>query len=130
MALFPPLEPGVSSVFTQMDYEIIARRVGKAHFFNPLKCDSTKYNLDLKIHEERFILRMIVLLSAKEDGQNLVECKFGSSRDNAAEFDIPAEWLKGVPLTGFFSATYLCEEKDQKVPFRKKLFTTFWKWEA
>jgi len=129
-ALFPPLEPGVQSLFTQLDYEIIARRVGKAHFFNPLKCDSTKYNLDLKIHEERFIVRMIVLLSAKEDGQNLVECKFGSARDCATEFDIPAEWLKSVPLTGFFSATYQCEEKDQKIPFRKKLWATFWKWDA
>ena len=130
MALFPPLEQGVTSLFTQLDYEIIARRVGKAHLFNPLKFDSTKYNLDLKIHEERFILRMIVQLAGKEDGQNLVECKFGSARDSLEEFDIPADWLKGLPLTGFFSASYNCDEKDQKVPLRKKLWTTYWKWDA
>jgi hypothetical protein len=126
-----PPAPAGPAVFNQFDYDVCARKIGKLSLFNPMKCDDTKYVADLTIHEERFIVKLIVMMADKEEGDNLIDCRFGSGENNMNPgFEIPMSWKVFIPLTGHFSTTYVCNEKDIKVPFRRKLWNQYFKFEG
>ena len=112
---------GIPSVFTADSVQHLERRVGKLALFNPLKLENTANDCDLANEEDRCIALTILTLLAKEKGSRVVNSKIGETKESAVAMSPPKAWYTSLPDFGWWSCTYVVDEKGINTKLRKEL---------
>ncbi|KAJ1451840.1 hypothetical protein M885DRAFT_487336 [Pelagophyceae sp. CCMP2097] len=95
----------------------LVHRLGWLNVANPVKPDVRGgYGLDLRYHDHRALVKVLVRLAAKEPGRNWQHVEF-RYRDGQGSpgWTLPANWDLNDPgprMNGFLLLTYSCEPKD------------------
>lgn len=89
--------------FSDSDNQILRYRLGHLSLFNPISPDG-KYDLDLAIHEQAAVAKLLLLLSVREPGRNLENESY-----NGKPIEIPKEWLTDPPTAGILKLRYITD---------------------
>jgi len=91
------------SHFSDSDNQILRYRLGHLSLFNPISPDGN-YDLDLAVHEQAAVAKLLLLLSVREPGRNLENESY-----NGKPLEIPKEWLTEPPTEGMLKLRYITE---------------------
>ena len=79
---------------------LLFKRIGYLSLFNPLRPDGW-YKLNFAVREEHLVATILIQLSAKEPGENVIDERF-----NDARYEVPATWLTALPVEGIWELIY------------------------
>lgn len=143
-----PNQPGLCNlggiynekVFSHRCCKEFRTRLGRARTFDAIDCCNPKANppsgnrheMILTVHEDWLIARFLVILAAKEDGENMLKSYWSERGFLAAQgmdFIVPEYWLRELPREGTFACTYVSELPEYKLPdARRRLAERFFGW--
>jgi Ran GTPase-activating protein (RanGAP) involved in mRNA processing and transport len=112
---------GNPATFDQAMVHSLELRVGPLALFNPLRLENTTIDCDLGSEEGRVMARVVLTLLSREKGSRLVNSRVGNSPDNAVASLPPKTWFEALPDKGFWSCTYVVDEKSTNHSLRKEL---------
>jgi len=92
--------------FSNESAQILRNRLGHLALFNPMQPDG-KYELDLAVHDQAAVAKLLLLLSVRESGRNLQHETFNGHR-----LEIPKEWLAELPKDGLLNMHYVTERPE------------------
>jgi len=108
--------------------------LGRLNLADPLQIHGQTLLLRLETHEDRQILKMLLMIAYVEGGKALEPskfpgCAYGPSQRELEPMSMPPEWWARVapPLRGVVSITYAGD--DGNVKLRKKLARQFCRWD-
>ncbi|CAD7948577.1 unnamed protein product [Amoebophrya sp. A25] len=79
------------------------------------------FELDLGIHEEWVVARIIISLASMEDGDNLINPHWtGARQSTIGGFHVPITWIEELPEFGIFTCQYVHEEPSYVDPEARK----------
>jgi hypothetical protein len=93
-------------------------RIGMLSLFNPMRPEGS-INLNVILHVDRLVAKMLVILATEEPGDNMKKSQFGWQRDVGRDGDkaIPGweltqSWMANdtMPRNGFFAVDYYSGE--------------------
>jgi len=96
-----------------------------------------RHRLYLQRPDNMRLMRFFLLMLEKEDGDNVVDCKYSGASflksSSAAigemgDFWIPKTWFTEVPAEGIIEFTYVCDEKNVKDNARVDFGHTMGSW--
>lgn len=108
----------VIRVLDPFEVACIKCRIGILSIFNPMRPEGS-INLNVMLHEDRLVTKMLVILATEEPGDNMKKSQFGWQRDVGRDGDkaIPGweltqNWMANdtMPRNGFFACDYYSGE--------------------
>ncbi len=115
---------GIPAVFDHSGVEELEKRLGRIALFNPLKIENTTNDCDFTCEEGRAIAKVILTLLSKEKGSRLVNSRFGETKQTTIAFNPPKSWYTCLPDSGWWSCTYVVDEKSVNQKMRRELAIT------
>jgi len=99
----------VLQFFDPAENQKLRQRLGHLALFNPIRPDGP-YKLDLADHEQASVAKLLLLLSIREPGQNILKEHY-----NGESFEIPKQWLTDLPTEGVLKLEYFTESEENAV---------------
>mmetsp|Transcript_26381 Transcript_26381/g.39138 ORF Transcript_26381/g.39138 Transcript_26381/m.39138 type:complete len:1369 (+) Transcript_26381:243-4349(+) len=120
----------VLRILTPFEYACVVCRLGMLNIFNPMKPEGY-ISIDLSIHEERVVAKMLSALSFTEPGDNIRDptLRFEWGFDDVPGWELLPTWLteEGMPHRGIMCVDYYTGDGKNiagcaaDIPFRKAL---------
>jgi len=113
----------------QEELSRLRSRLGYVAAFPFIQPENTKFVLNLKYHDQRLCVSMIVDLALHEKYGNIRDYSL-TNEDGTTDpmtMGVPRSWadLAKLPSSGVFRCRYVCSPEDRQVEFRKKLAQTY-----
>ncbi|CAE7728952.1 Vti1b [Symbiodinium sp. CCMP2456] len=113
----------------QEELSRLRTRLGYCAAFPFIQPENTKFVLNLKYHDQRLCVSMIVDLALREKYGNIRDYSL-TNEDGTTDpmtMGVPRSWadLAKLPSSGIFRCRYVCSPEDRQVEFRKKLAQTY-----
>lgn len=123
-------------LFSKRDARTIWSRLGRLNTFDIYNCcqrnpsnGGNTVTLNVQIWEENQLCRVLVLLAAKEEGENMLDTRYSEASWATGDFIIPATWLQQVPFQGVVSLRYVSEKEEYMLhEFRRGLGVEYLNW--
>ena len=108
------------SLFCRAEQKIIVSALGWLTCLDVRRiCDPRSnfggwFTLNLGIWEEWILAKILIVLAAVEDGENMLEPGWTGARSTAlsSSFHVPITWMDDLPTFGLFSCRYVSERNE------------------